>query len=694
MFMDHPGLLFRLMLALVAVALGCGSKSGSKAEVVTEVSAADLETSGSETVIEPDVGTELLTDVTGTSETLSDVVAEVSDVPAQAEARGETWTDALDDSQADGSTSDATTDAPAEVVDPLVASWPAGTIQAQCGKGVLGVMDSPSGELAILVVRGSHYEMGYQVGCLVGAKTGQFFGSFLSYYLEEIEKAAADMGLAPEQTAGMLYSMVSNIWEHVAPFVPASYLEEMQGFEDAILADPQSAAMWGDTLPAWGCKTLVLLSNISDLNWSGSIDEVIEKLAEGGSDSLQTYYNGEYARLMLYRLAAHARTAGLALPLRTSCSFFAAWGDRTVDGHLMGSRNLDWSTDTGISTLKGVTIYAPDDGYAHAAIGYVGFPGALAGMSETGIILSEVGSESVMERLKGQPWTLKFREIMKHSADLETAVKLATGEMDDGQIRPTTIGYNWMVGFGDPPTGAAAQAAALETNGVVAGVYHRTPDCQDLARLVYYDAAGKVQDVVTSDQDPWMANKEADAVEVDAKGEPRLFAADENGQVVLGADGCPATAGEDLPFGVGRTLPCTLFRGDEALMHGVRMWQTASHGPQGSDKLLCNSGSYVHRYVAMYELLSAFENGTGYEKDGIVYADKTGEETLVGLLQAEKIARLAAMGSNVMSIAYDATALTVAVSYETGTGPTWQAANKHDYYFIDLKAFFALLKGG
>jgi hypothetical protein len=626
---------------------------------------------------------------------LSEVTVDVPvDVPSPADVSlddGANLHQELLDGMMDLASEELLDDVSGEVGDPLLTSWPAGTLQDHCGKGALGVLESPSGDLGLLVLRGSHYEMGYQAGCLIGGRTGEFFGAFLSYYLEEIEKAAADMGLAPEQSAALLYSMVNNIWEHMLPYVPQDYIDEMQGFEDAVYANPEATEFWGETEPAWGCKTLVLLSNLSDLNWSGSIEDVIAKLADGGSEPLQDYYEGQYAQLMLYHLVAHARKGRVALPLRTSCSFFAAWGERTEAGHLLGSRNLDWSTDTGISSLKGITIYAPDDGYAHAAIGYMGFPGALAGMNEKGIILSEVGAESAMERLKGQPWTLKFREIMKHAADLETAVNLATGEGDANALRPTTIGYNWMVAFGDPPTGVGASAAALETNGVVAGVYHRTADCQDLPRLVHYDADGAVEQVVTNQQDPWMANLESEAVEVDAQGQPRLFTTDESGAVALGDDGCPVAGDGDKAFPVGKILPCTLYRGDEALMHGVRMWQTASHGPQATDKTLCSSGSYRNRYKAVYQLLHAFENGLGFEKDGKVYAEETGQKVAVGLEQAEKVAKLAAMGSNVMSIAYDATALAIRISYEIGTGPTWQAAHKHDYIFIDLKSFFDLL---
>jgi hypothetical protein len=65
---------------------------------------------------------------------------------------------------------------------------------------------------------------------------------------------------------------------------------------------------------------------------------------------------------------------------------------------------------------------------------------------------------------------------------------------------------------------------------------------------------------------------------------------------------------------------------------------------------------------------------------------------LLTLAHGEAVARAAALGSNVMSIAYDATALSIRVSFETGTGDAWQAAHKHDYLQLDLAPAFELLE--
>jgi len=609
-----------------------------------------------------------------------------SDQPGLSDAAGE----AADADIGHDSADQVLPDVQHEVVS-LKEIWPAGTVLKECSGGLLAVVPSPSGDIRIMVVRGSHHEIGLQTGCLVGADVGQFFGSFMAYFLDAVEEAAEEMGMDPEQTSGLLFSMLSNIWLHMEPFVPQKYKEEMDAFEEAVLGDPDIAQYWTENPPSEAVRALLLLSNLSDLNWSGSIEIVLEKLSKGASEPLLAYYDADTAGLLLHRVLDRFRLSA-PLPLKTSCSFFAAFGERTEGNHLLASRNLDWSTNTGISVLKGITVYAPDGEFMHATIGYLGFIGALAGISERGLVVSEVGSESVMERLKGMPWTLKFREILETAGSFDQAVKLATGTADDGVPRPPTIGYNFLIGFGDPPTGAGAAAAALETNGAAAGILAIAPGCQPESRLVQYDADGNVAGVLEHDDSPLVANLEAEAVEIDSEGVPRLFLVDENGQFILDESGFPTPAADGKPFPVGKPLLCALYRGDEALMHGIRRWQLASHGPQGGDSLLYTSGSYRKRYLVMHDMLEAFEKGTAYSHEGVELIQETGEKTLLGLPEAEKIARAAAMGSNVMGIVYDGTALKIRVSYEIEGADSWEAAHKHEYLELDIKAIFDAVK--
>ena len=682
-----------LLLASMTLALSCGKDAQPTPDATTETihrqDLGPLPDSSAETVSPSDTRADRSPGDGSTLDLPPDTpqsFPEVSDAVLDAH---------LLDSRQDPETETDSTHDNVEIVPlpPLADIWPVGEVVAQCNGGLMATLESPSGEIRVMVVRGTHYQMGYQAGCLIGKDVGQFFGSLMNYFLVAVEDAVEELGMDPKQTSGLLFSMLSNIWLHMKPYVPQKYVDEMNGFQDAVLANPEIAQFWQENPPAEAVRALLLLSNLSDLNWSGSLEDVLEKLSIGVSPALIAYYGEDTAQLLLERIAANLARPRRPLPLKTSCSFFAAFGDRTHEGHLLGSRNLDWSTDTGIAVVKGITIFAPDGEFMHAGIGYLGFLGALAGISEKGIILSEVGSESALERLQGEPWTIKFREILETASNLEEGLALATGTADDGKLRPPTIGYNWMVGFGDPPLGAAAAAATVESNGAMAGVMTVSPGCGQDSVLYQYGQDGAIAAVVKHEDDPMLVNLENEAVEIDADGSPRLFQVDADGAFVLNASGYPIQAETGVPFPVGKVLPCALYRGDEALLHGVRRWQHASNGPQGGDNLLCSSGSYRHRYLVMHDMLAAYETGEEYSLDGQELIPATGTKTLVDLPQAEQIARAAAMGSNVMGIAYDATALTIRLSYETGTADSWQGAHKHDYIELDIGAMFDAVKG-
>lgn len=580
---------------------------------------------------------------------------------------------------------EAETDVPPDVVDPLPGLWPLGKVEKTCEGGLLATADTPSGTLRFLVLRGSHRAMGRQAGCLVGGLVGEFWDSFWGYFTGELKAEAASIGMSPDEVEMLLATVLDQIWAHMEPFVPVDYLEERAGFAEAVAADPENLSHWGAHEPARALRDLILVSNLSDAYWGGGIEAVADKVQQGFSQALSAWYAGGDD--------TPSPAEAFFPPFRTSCSFFAAYGARTDGGHLIASRNLDWSTDTGIAALKAVTFYAPDTGHPYATIGFAGFPGALAGISSRGVALSEVGSTSAMERFKGEPWVIRFREALRWSEDLDQAINFLLGKGNDGKVRPTTIGYNWMAAFGDPEGGgAAAGAAALETNGLLAGVHRVGPGCVASGTLHRYAEDGTIAESLTHEEAPTEANLEADAVEVDANGLPRLFRVDGEGAFVLDASGAPIEDPAGKPFPVGRPLSCAIFRGDEAMMHAVRRWQYASHGPAGGNGLLYTSGSYRGRYLVQRDLIDAFERGVAYEHDGVQWvADNGGTPVPIGLPEGETIARAAAMDSNVMSIVYDATRLAVRVSWETGTGEGWEPASRHDYAEFDLAAAFALL---
>src|SRR5512143_1254879 len=89
-----------------------------------------------------------------------------------------------------------------------------------------------------------------------------------------------------------------------------------------------------------------------------------------------------------------------------SCTMSAIWGSRTTRGNMYSHRNLDWLSQTGIHDQRLITVYRPEGKRPFVTMGFAGVCGALAGMNERGITISEVGTFSVSEELDGIPWAL------------------------------------------------------------------------------------------------------------------------------------------------------------------------------------------------------------------------------------------------------------------------------------------------
>lgn len=102
--------------------------------------------------------------------------------------------------------------------------------------------------------------------------------------------------------------------------------------------------------------------------------------------------------------------AGSALVrLGKTCSFFGAWGSRTMGGKLYTGRNLDWEADTGVATYKVISVYHVTGTHAYASVSFAGLTGAIAGMSEKGITVHEAGDDNQEETLevgRSRPWSL------------------------------------------------------------------------------------------------------------------------------------------------------------------------------------------------------------------------------------------------------------------------------------------------
>lgn len=294
---------------------------------------------------------------------------------------------------------------------------PAGPLRT-FGPASLAVYETPFATIPVLRVSGTPLEMGHQYGFLVGDRVRRIADMLVSIFTEA--------GL-PEF---VVHNLLDNAWARMLPHTPERFLEEITGIA-------QGAAEAGVALTEQDLFRIVAATNLDLYKRDERAFEFISP------DILEMLQNPP------------------KLPEGMSCTMFAVWGARTVDGKMFSMRNLDWLSQTGMHAERLVTVYTPAEGIPCVTTGYAGVIGALAGMNARGITLSEVGAFSVREELDGTPWTLMARQLLEQAACLEDAVRIISSATH-------TIGYNYLIADGDPENyGTAAFrpcAAAFETN--------------------------------------------------------------------------------------------------------------------------------------------------------------------------------------------------------------------------------------
>ena len=582
-----------------------------------------------------------------------------------------------------------------------IDEWTVGNIIDTEGCGVLAEIpgsETPWGTpFYVLRVEGSYYEMGYQHGRMVGPYLLDLWWTYMDTLAEE-----AGLGSA-EVMDTMLGNMMDTVWETwYGPNTPTIYHEEIQGFADGM---EDAGLEYGD-----GDEDLIKMPTriitLIDLAMSSQLDfddlgSLAGYISSGYTDALLDYYATDTSNMSVDPQAWEIQDTlmGTANPLSThsggllNCSYFAAWGDRTDDGGQYMTRNMDFTTDTGIGDMAAMAVYVPDDGVPYASISWLGANlGVLSGVSREGLAVGAVGADSPFERIATEPALLRARDALGFSSTLDDALPYLMNQVDDGINRAPTIGYNALVSWGDPRNdGADAQAVILESNGLETGAFHHHNDCTVTESLLRYDLDG-VATIWTHADDPEIVNVEADAKEIDGDGNVRLFEVDDQGEFVLDAHGNHIevdTGGE--PIQVGYPLPCALYRGDEAMAYGVRIHQSAANGPMRDNPgLMIDSSSWSRRYWPMYQMTQAYESGAALEWQGApLIPDNGGEPVKIGLDETELISRTAAMDSNVWDVVFDTTDLVIRVGFESGTGEDWMPASEQsEWYEIDLNAVF------
>ena len=169
----------------------------------------------------------------------------------------------------------------------------------------------------------------------------------------------------------------------------------------------------------------------------------------------------------------------LAMPY--SCSSIAAWGPATADGHLLQTRNLDWSLEVGAHEFPVVVVYLPERGHPHVVPTFAGMIGAHTGMNARGIALSEMGDSPRKEMpydAHAPHFTVWFRTMLYDADDLDETLAIF-------RAQPLTKRYHFVFGAGrDKARGVKIRAHAPEPEAERVKVWHDNDPADELAPAV------------------------------------------------------------------------------------------------------------------------------------------------------------------------------------------------------------------
>ncbi|MEA3403891.1 MAG: C45 family peptidase [Armatimonadota bacterium] len=152
------------------------------------------------------------------------------------------------------------------------------------------------------------------------------------------------------------------------------------------------------------------------------------------------------------------------------CTFFAAWGDSTADGHLHQIRALDYEMNAGIQNAPALIVCEPEGRNAFVNIGWLGFVGCVSGMSAERMALSEIGDHfgDEVETLAGVPMPFLLRRVLEEADSLDEALTIF-------QDAERTSSYLYCVGDAEIP-----DARGLKTSNAFCEVF-APDDYGDLA---------------------------------------------------------------------------------------------------------------------------------------------------------------------------------------------------------------------
>ena len=437
------------------------------------------------------------------------------------------------------------------------------------------------------------------------------------------------------------------------PRTPAAYLDEIAATEQGGLKSNVSGiatmitrVLTGSNLPADANNIQILVETEMKRHGNGTVcraeGRVLLAAWVGPSTANST---GSTTTTRAPKRASREEATRFGL---FGCDFFAAWGNRTEDGRLLASRNLDIAPATGISAHKLVAVYRFTDGRApYATVGFAGYLGALAGMSSTGITVSEANLDNAAVSFDGIAWPLRLRELLGSARNLSHARAMWATQNN-------TAAFNFLVG-------SASDARRSESDGADADVR--------VGVRVGVDGGGSPAAAVALETTALATSAFLGNSSVEAAA---TFAC-HNGTVMDGHT-CSWPNNDGRPVSIGAPLDDCVFRSNHALSPAVMRTQE----PLWNDTVM--------RYFLLHDLLE--------ERSPLTVGDALDVTSLLGIKGADYGSCapgnfLTGDPTHVMSIVYDPERHGMYAAWEDGMrlkgeDHDWRPAGCNTYLWLDM----------
>jgi len=281
----------------------------------------------------------------------------------------------------------------------------------------------------LLDLHGSRFQIGYDYAALLHKETSDLMTLFMNSMFSEEDQI-------------ILTVFIDYCWDSfLSEYTPQEYLDELAGMQQyhkehgGDLATSDAVARRFYTLanmPADSQNIIAMLEQELEGDWPDWLKETVNEVIK----LLEKYIHG--------------------------CDAYGVWGPRTKGGFLYSSRNLDWNTNTGIDKYKLVTFYHitdpkyPQVSGVSSSLGFAAGLGALAGMSSSGLSVSEMNLDNSDVTFSGPPFPLRLRYILEYGKDLQSAISL-------WKSTNNTNSFNFLIGSASDALSKNNGAYALET---------------------------------------------------------------------------------------------------------------------------------------------------------------------------------------------------------------------------------------